>query len=145
MIRRPPRSTRTDTLFPYTTLFRSTRIRLRRGSTGARALELIVSQPILTAKVLAAELDVSFQAASSALNALARAGILRERTGHGRNRLFAAEAVIAILARPFAEAPEIAHEGPRRLLGVAGSAVHAAGRSAALPSGRGRPRRTGVR
>src|SRR3546814_2121288 len=28
MIRRPPRSTRTDTLFPYTTLFRS---RLRRG------------------------------------------------------------------------------------------------------------------
>src|SRR3546814_10010290 len=29
MIRRPPRSTRTDTLFPYTTLFRSAR-RLRR-------------------------------------------------------------------------------------------------------------------
>src|SRR3546814_12375695 len=27
MIRRPPRSTRTDTLFPYTTLFRSTSIR----------------------------------------------------------------------------------------------------------------------
>src|SRR3546814_12620491 len=26
MIRRPPRSTRTDTLFPYTTLFRSARI-----------------------------------------------------------------------------------------------------------------------
>src|SRR3546814_18717638 len=26
MIRRPPRSTRTDTLFPYTTLFRSTAI-----------------------------------------------------------------------------------------------------------------------
>src|SRR3546814_21152519 len=26
MIRRPPRSTRTDTLFPYTTLFRSTGI-----------------------------------------------------------------------------------------------------------------------
>src|SRR3546814_5288237 len=30
MIRRPPRSTRTDTLFPYTTLFRS------RGRRGAR-------------------------------------------------------------------------------------------------------------
>src|SRR3546814_8208513 len=27
MIRRPPRSTRTDTLFPYTTLFRSRRFR----------------------------------------------------------------------------------------------------------------------
>src|SRR3546814_7423439 len=31
MIRRPPRSTRTDTLFPYTTLFRSWRSR-RRGN-----------------------------------------------------------------------------------------------------------------
>src|SRR3546814_7186841 len=36
MIRRPPRSTRTDTLFPYTTRFRSgpeaaSRIRARRG------------------------------------------------------------------------------------------------------------------
>src|SRR3546814_3275978 len=30
MIRRPPRSTRTDTLFPYTTLFRSPRKRARR-------------------------------------------------------------------------------------------------------------------
>src|SRR3546814_9855096 len=30
MIRRPPRSTRTDSLFPYTTLFRSTRADLRR-------------------------------------------------------------------------------------------------------------------
>src|SRR3546814_18312789 len=30
MIRRPPRSTRTDTLFPYTTLFRSPRTRHRR-------------------------------------------------------------------------------------------------------------------
>src|SRR3546814_5191789 len=28
MIRRPPRSTRTDTLFPYTTLFRSDRVRV---------------------------------------------------------------------------------------------------------------------
>src|SRR3546814_14594882 len=33
MIRLPPRSTRTDTLFPYTTLFRS---RPHRGTAGAR-------------------------------------------------------------------------------------------------------------
>src|SRR3546814_4258984 len=31
MIRRPPRSTRTDTLFPYTTLFRSHAASLRPG------------------------------------------------------------------------------------------------------------------
>src|SRR3546814_20192723 len=37
MIRRPPRSTRTDTLFPYTTLFRSPRrIRDQSDSTGKR-------------------------------------------------------------------------------------------------------------
>src|SRR3546814_4533433 len=48
MIRRPPRSTRTDTLFPYTTLFRSQgaaelsrrhrqRHRLRRGGSSTRS------------------------------------------------------------------------------------------------------------
>src|SRR3546814_4670789 len=31
MIRRPPRSTRTDTLFPYTTLFRSALVEVVRG------------------------------------------------------------------------------------------------------------------
>src|SRR3546814_4355059 len=35
MIRRPPRSTRTDTLFPYTTLFRSP-VRLVQGIDGHR-------------------------------------------------------------------------------------------------------------
>src|SRR3546814_14840755 len=34
MIRRPPRSTRTDTLFPYTTLFRSAVVVLRRQVDG---------------------------------------------------------------------------------------------------------------
>src|SRR3546814_17627147 len=34
MIRRPPRSTRTDTLFPYTTLFRSGRSGDRQGLSG---------------------------------------------------------------------------------------------------------------
>src|SRR3546814_10198589 len=36
MIRRPPRSTRTDTLFPYTTLFRSERRRGAVDSPGRR-------------------------------------------------------------------------------------------------------------
>src|SRR3546814_16945741 len=35
MIRRPPRSTRTDTLFPYTTLFRSGGRARRAGTAGA--------------------------------------------------------------------------------------------------------------
>src|SRR3546814_13599845 len=36
MIRRPPRSTRTDTLFPYTTLFRSKRSSQENGTLAAR-------------------------------------------------------------------------------------------------------------
>src|SRR3546814_9070031 len=39
MIRRPPRSTRTDTLFPYTTLFRSFAVK--------RILQLAVLVPLL--------------------------------------------------------------------------------------------------
>src|SRR3546814_16617865 len=38
MIRRPPRSTRTDTLFPYTTLFRSARAGARRRAPRRRPL-----------------------------------------------------------------------------------------------------------
>src|SRR3546814_19333565 len=43
MIRRPPRSTRTDTLFPYTTLFRSGHRLLAgdRGQFGRRRLHLL--------------------------------------------------------------------------------------------------------
>src|SRR3546814_18185892 len=40
MIRRPPRSTRTDTLFPYTTLFRSAGAGLAGAAEGFRHLRL---------------------------------------------------------------------------------------------------------
>src|SRR3546814_16556538 len=41
MIRRPPRSTRTDTLFPYTTLFRSSTVDERQNDYLAAEAELI--------------------------------------------------------------------------------------------------------
>ena len=90
----------------------------RKGSSAARALSVLIRMPIITARLLSEELDVSFQAASNALNALESRHIVRERTGHERNRLFAAEEVIAILARKFAEDPEIALEGARHALGA---------------------------
>src|SRR3546814_7659876 len=47
MKRRPPRSTRTDTLFPYTTLFRSggpgQGMRLSNGTTGERVDAIILA------------------------------------------------------------------------------------------------------
>src|SRR3546814_7988185 len=58
MIRRPPRSTRTDTLFPYTTLFRSAATRAARRARGqaeapriavvSRSLELDLEAPLFT-------------------------------------------------------------------------------------------------
>src|SRR3546814_7861941 len=44
MIRRPPRSTRTDTLFPYTTLFRSIEALLVRNA-GAGRLDFTTDAP----------------------------------------------------------------------------------------------------
>src|SRR3546814_999316 len=44
MIRRPPRSTRTDTLFPYTTLFRSVRLRHHLGVLPGPRAEIMLTQ-----------------------------------------------------------------------------------------------------
>src|SRR3546814_4553459 len=49
MIRRPPRSTRTDTLFPYTTLFRSHRRAPGREIPGRR--EAVTPSPVRGASV----------------------------------------------------------------------------------------------
>src|SRR3546814_10446193 len=48
MIRRPPRSTRTDTLFPYTTLFRSSAAGCR-GSAAAQRDDRAGSEPVTQA------------------------------------------------------------------------------------------------
>src|SRR3546814_4138315 len=45
MIRRPPRSTRTDTLFPYTTLFRSKGLVMRRFHARARGRGAKILKP----------------------------------------------------------------------------------------------------
>src|SRR3546814_19363138 len=46
MIRRPPRSTRTDTLFPYTTLFRSATERLSIGDQSVETTPLTVAYEV---------------------------------------------------------------------------------------------------
>src|SRR3546814_20466719 len=58
MIRRPPRSTRTDTLFPYTTLFRSVGVErllaFQRGAERAQAGAAVEDQQMRTATHLQA-------------------------------------------------------------------------------------------
>src|SRR3546814_8934715 len=51
MIRRPPRSTRTDTLFPYTTLFRSVdALLLRPGGLDDAAFARLIAAPLAAAQ-----------------------------------------------------------------------------------------------
>src|SRR3546814_11035799 len=60
MIRRPPRSTRTDTLFPYTTLFRSKQAPKRRLSSLSKRLRVSYSRSVDgVAASLADRLDVA--------------------------------------------------------------------------------------
>src|SRR3546814_4893030 len=58
MIRRPPRSTRTDTLFPYTTLFRSNPV-LTENLTGLARMVRSAVTPALENVALWHERDIS--------------------------------------------------------------------------------------
>jgi len=82
------------------------RRKYRAGSASLRSLDLLVDYPVITLKRLADKLDVSRPQALAAINQLVEAGILIERTGYRRNRVFAAEAVLAIVNRPFGDAPD---------------------------------------
>src|SRR3546814_1955425 len=78
MIRRPPRSTRTDTLFPYTTLFRS-----RVGGAGIAAVSIVIGVRILGAEQFGLSvLALAFgQVAALPLTALERLIIRLAATG----------------------------------------------------------------
>src|SRR3546814_6720895 len=73
MIRRPPRSTRTDTLFPYTTLCRSLTVYgeqlCRAGAGGADAIDVQGIAPAQCATGVAVELIADIAAAARATHA----------------------------------------------------------------------------
>lgn len=80
-----------------------TRGTFREGSTARRALDVLHEYPVLTVGRLASLLDVSFPAASGAMAKLAEVGILEEKTGYSRNRIFSAPEAVKLLNRPFGE------------------------------------------
>jgi Fic family protein len=82
----------------------------RAGSAARRVLDLLPHHPVVTVDGLARLLDVSFPAAATAVRQLGEAGILVERTGGRRNRVFAASEVLSLLDRPFGEAPVLPPE-----------------------------------
>lgn len=81
------------------------RRRFRAGSASSRALSFLPHYPVVTIRRLADLLDVSWPQASQAAAQLVQAGILQERTGYRRNRLFAAGEALSIINRPFGEEP----------------------------------------
>lgn len=90
--------------------------KFRAGSGADKAVDILIASPILSTTELSHKLKISFQAASVALKQLTSAEIVGERTGYGRNRIFAAEEVISVLARPFGQDPKISLEAARLIL-----------------------------
>src|SRR3546814_14142243 len=80
MIRRPPRSTRTDTLFPYTTLFRSlpaiNEISLLRETRQAAKLEVVINDKTMLEELACDGVLVATPAGSTAYNLSANGPIL---------------------------------------------------------------------
>ncbi|MBC9823466.1 Fic family protein [Terrabacter sp. MAHUQ-38] len=69
----------------------------RAGSASWAMLDLLLRQPVVTARVVVRELGVSAPTAQSALQRLVDDGILFESTGHRRNRVYRAPAVLRAL------------------------------------------------
>jgi len=69
------------------------------------AIELLRDMPVLNVGTLAEKLRTSTQSANAALRVLVENGIVRERTGYKRNRIFAADQILSVFNRPFGESP----------------------------------------
>ena len=88
----------------------------RDHSAAKRAFYFLISNPIFTVKQLQSHLGVSVPAAARAAAQLVAKKVVRERTGFGRNRVFAAEEVIELLSRRFGDPPAAALERAQILL-----------------------------
>jgi Fic family protein len=83
------------------------RRKFRKDSAAERALDILPEYPVLTIKRLGKLLDVSTPAATTAIEQLLEAGILIERTGYSRNRIFSAPEVIGVINRQFGEEAQL--------------------------------------
>ncbi|HEY6335516.1 MAG TPA: Fic family protein [Alphaproteobacteria bacterium] len=103
-----------DALSRLKTIWESRR-QFRASSAAARALSILPHHPIVTVNRLVKLLAVSFPAAAQAVEQLSKVGILIERTGYKRNRVFAADEALLIINRPFGDEPILPSKGPEDL------------------------------
>src|SRR3546814_3243889 len=110
MIRRPPRSTRTDTLFPYTTLFRSLIVAVQ-GACYTGGLELA-----LTADFIVADATARFADTHGKWGLVATWGVFqrlprRIGTGPAKRMMMTSRVVDAAEAKEIGLADMLAPEG----------------------------------
>lgn len=85
---------------------------LRAGSSAARLLDVLPWMPILSVATASQALEVTRKAAGDGIARLCKAGILQEKTGYRRNRIFEARDVMRIVTRPFGARPAMPGEEP---------------------------------
>lgn len=83
------------------------RYNYRKGSAAIKALGILTQYPVITIKRLAQIIGVSIPAATKAIELLVQTGILHEKTGYTRNRVYVATEVLQIINRPFGHEPII--------------------------------------
>ncbi len=68
----------------------------RRSGSGLRLLEALFRTPVVSVKLVEKMVDLSQPAAAALVTAMQAAGVLREITGHQRNRVFAFDQYLAL-------------------------------------------------
>lgn len=77
----------------------------RSRSASLRALSVLPHYPVMTVRRLSQLLDVSYKGAAQAMDQLAEVGVVTERTGYVRNRVFVATEALGLMNRPFGAEP----------------------------------------
>lgn len=83
------------------------RRKFRKGSAALKALDVLPHYPVITAKRLSELLELSIPAASQGIEQLIEVGVLKEKTGYARNRVFVAHEALLVFNRPFGEVPHL--------------------------------------
>lgn len=95
-----------------------TRGKVRSNSSLEKSLNWMLEHPIFSVQQFAEKFNISFVAASKAIEKLVASKIIHERTGQARNRLFAAEEVIHVLSRDFKASPDLSIQKAKVILGI---------------------------
>lgn len=90
--------------------------KFRAKSAAQRTLKILLTKPIISAETIAKELNVSAPASANAIKTLVEQKIIRFRKHEKRRKIYAAEELVYILARPFGSDIDLALEKAQLVL-----------------------------